>query len=146
MLCSKARLAGYRSALSEAGIDLRSDYVLDGNFREEEATTAMHKLLDLAEPPTAVFAASDLMAVSACRVIRARGLEGGRDISVAGFDDVDEARVTYPALTTVRQPLIEMGRTGLDLLARRMRGEETTGHTELPTELVIRDSTAPLKH
>jgi DNA-binding LacI/PurR family transcriptional regulator len=145
-LCSKARLTGYRTALKEAGIDLRSDYVLDGNFRDEEATAAMHKLLDLAEPPTAVFAASDLMAVSACRVIRARGLEVGRDISIAGFDDVDEARIAYPALTTVRQPLIEMGRTGLDLLTRRMRGEEITGHTELPTELVIRESTAAVKH
>jgi DNA-binding LacI/PurR family transcriptional regulator len=143
-LCSKARLAGYRTALAEAGIDLRSDYVLDGNFREEEATAAMHQLLDLAEPPTAVFAASDLMAVTACRVIRSRGLEVGRDISIAGFDDVEEARFTYPALTTARQPLIEMGRTGLDLLTRRMRGEEVTGHTELPTELVIRESTAPL--
>lgn len=141
-LCSRARLAGYRSALASAGIDVPPEYLLDGNFHEADARTAMDQLLSLAEPPTAVFAASDLMAVGAGQAIRARGLEVGRDISVVGFDDVNEARVTVPALTTVRQPLIEMGQTGLDLLTRRMRGEEITGHVELPTELVIRDSTA----
>lgn len=142
-LCAKARLAGYRSALAEAGLELRPEYVVDGNFHEPEARAAMDRLLDLPEPPTAVFVASDLMAVGACHTIRARGLEVGRDLSVAGFDDVDEARVTYPALTTVRQPLIEMGRTGLELLARRMRGEHVSGHVELPTELVVRASTTP---
>ncbi|WP_328993394.1 LacI family transcriptional regulator [Kribbella sp. NBC_01245] len=142
-LCARARLAGYRSALADAGIDVQPEYVLDGNFHEDEARTAMEKLLSLAEPPTAVFAASDLMAVGAGQAIRAHGLQVGKDLSVVGFDDVTEARVTVPALTTVRQPLIEMGRTGLELLARRMRGEEVTGHLELPTELVIRESTAP---
>jgi DNA-binding LacI/PurR family transcriptional regulator len=142
-LCAQARLAGYRSALADAGVVTPPEYVLDGNFQDHDAGIAMGRLLSLAEPPTAVFAASDLMAVSACRAIRARGLEVGRDVSVVGFDDVDEARVTVPALTTVRQPLVEMGRTGLDLLARLMRGEETTGHVDLPTELIIRDSTSP---
>lgn len=141
-LCSRARLAGYRSALADAGIAGPSEYVIDGNFQEADARTAMDRLLSLAEPPTAVFAASDLMAVGAGHAIRARGLQVGRDISLVGFDDVLEARLTVPALTTIRQPLIEMGRTGLDLLARRMGGEEVTGHVELPTELVIRDSTA----
>ena len=140
-LCSRARLAGYRSALADAGVAVPDGYVFDGNFREAKAQAAMDRLLSLPEPPTAVFAASDSMAIGAARAIRARGLQVGRDISVVGFDDVDEARVTVPALTTVRQPLIEMGRVGLDLLARRMRGEEVPGHVELPTELVIREST-----
>jgi DNA-binding LacI/PurR family transcriptional regulator len=140
-LCAQARLAGYRSALADAGLVVPAGYVLDGNFREARAQAAMDQLLSLPEPPTAVFAASDLMAVAAGRAIRARGLQVGRDISVVGFDDVEEARVTVPALTTVRQPLVEMGRTGLDLLTRLMRGEEVTGHVKLPTELVIREST-----
>ncbi|MFC9693403.1 LacI family DNA-binding transcriptional regulator [Kribbella sp. NPDC056951] len=141
-LCSRARLSGYRSALAEANIVVPPDYVLDGNFQEADAFAAMDRLLALADPPTAVFAASDLMAIGAGRAIRARGLEVGRDISLVGFDDVDEARVTVPALTTVRQPLVEMGRTGLDLLARLMRGELVGDRVELPTELVIRDSTS----
>jgi DNA-binding LacI/PurR family transcriptional regulator len=146
-LCALARLAGFRSAMADAGVDVPPDYVLDGNFHAQEATTAMERLLSLPEPPTAVFAASDLMAIGAGQAIRGRGLEVGRDISVVGFDDVDEARVTVPALTTVRQPLIEMGRTGLDLLARQMQGEKVIGHVELPTELVVRDSSAaPGRH
>ncbi len=144
-LCARARLAGYRSALAEAGIAGPPDYVVDGSFHQDDARTAMDRLLSLAEPPTAVFAASDLMAIGAGQAIRARGLQVGADISLVGFDDVNEAQVTVPALTTVRQPLVEMGRTGLDILARRMRGEQVTGHVELPTELVVRDSTTAPK-
>ncbi|MEU0091984.1 LacI family DNA-binding transcriptional regulator [Kribbella sp. NPDC006257] len=141
-LCARSRLAGYRSALADAGMDVPAGYQPDGNFQEARAQAEMDRLLALPEPPTAVFAASDLMAIGVCRAIRAHGLQVGRDISVVGFDDVEEARVTVPALTTVRQPLVDMGRTGLDLLARSMRGEEVTGHVELRTELVVRESTA----
>ena len=139
-LCAQARLDGYLSALAGAGVEVPPEYILDGNFQQDEARVCMDRLLSLPEAPTAVFVASDLMAIGACQAIRDRGLEVGRDISVVGFDDVDEARVTFPTLTTVRQPLVEMGSTGLDLLARRMRGEEVPDHVELPTELIRRDS------
>lgn len=143
-LCTQARLSGYRNAMAAAGVEVRPEYVLDGRFDETLAYRCMNRLLSLPEAPTAVFAGSDLMAIGACRAIRERGLVVGRDISVVGFDDVDEARVTVPALTTVRQPLIEMGRTGLDLLVRRMRGEQVSGHVELPTTLIRRDSATHL--
>jgi DNA-binding LacI/PurR family transcriptional regulator len=139
-LCSQARLDGFRSGMAEAGLPVPPEYLADGNFQEADAQVCMDALLDLPDRPTAVFVASDLMAVGACRAIRERGLAVGRDISVVGFDDVDEARVIVPALTTVRQPLGEMGATGLRMLARRMRGEEVQTHRELPTELIVRES------
>ncbi|TDO30586.1 DNA-binding LacI/PurR family transcriptional regulator [Kribbella sp. VKM Ac-2527] len=144
-LCAKARLAGYRTAMSDAGLPIPESYLHDGNFNEPDAALAMAKLLaqPTAKRPTAVFVASDLMAVSACRVIREHGLQVGKDISVVGFDDVDEARATAPMLTTVRQPLGEMGATGLRLLFDRMRGADPQGHVELPIELIVRESAVP---
>ncbi|MFD0318021.1 LacI family DNA-binding transcriptional regulator [Streptomyces flavalbus] len=142
--CGAARIAGYRSALTSAGIGYHPEYVLHAGFDEAEARRRTHELLDLPEPPTAVFACSDRMALGVYAALAERGLRVPDDISVVGFDDLPEARWAAPPLTTVRQPLAEMAATALRLLVRLMDGDppEST-RTELSTRLVERNSTAP---
>ncbi|MGW0870514.1 LacI family DNA-binding transcriptional regulator [Streptomyces sp. NPDC002740] len=143
-MCSSARVAGYRSALASAGIAYRPEYLRNGGFDESIAHRRMQELLDLPEPPTAVFVCSDSMALGAYLALSERGLKVPYDVSVVGFDDLPESRWTTPALTTVRQPLAEMAATGLRLLLRMMDGEHPEGtRTELSTRLVERASTAP---
>ncbi|MFF9281653.1 LacI family DNA-binding transcriptional regulator [Streptomyces griseosporeus] len=144
MLCSGARVAGYRSALAAAGVPYRSEYVRHGGFDEAVAGRRMRELLELPEPPTAVFVCSDRMALGAYEALAERGVRVPEDLSVVGFDDLPESRWAVPALTTVRQPLAEMAATALRLLVRMMDGDhpEST-RTELSTRLVERASTAP---
>ncbi|MEU7644550.1 LacI family DNA-binding transcriptional regulator [Streptomyces huasconensis] len=143
LLCSRARLDGYRAALDGAGVAVDDELVVPGDFYHESGFTAMNRLLELTEPPTAVFAASDQMALGAIEALRQRGLRVPEDMSVIGFDDLPEVRWSSPPLTTVRQPLSDMGklaaRAVLDL-ARSVA--PASPRVELATELVIRASTA----
>ena len=140
--CSRARLDGYRAALSAAGIPLDPGLIAQGNFQHESGYTAGGRLLDLAEPPTAVFATSDQMALGVCEAARRRGLRVPADLSVTGFDDLPEARWSSPPLTTVRQPLAEMGGLAAHTVLRLARGETLQApRIELATELVVREST-----
>ncbi|MGW0820191.1 LacI family DNA-binding transcriptional regulator [Streptomyces sp. NPDC002845] len=143
-MCSSARIAGYRSALTSAGLKYQPEYVRYGNFNETMARRRMLELLDLPQPPTAVFVCSDPMALGVYEALAERELSVPHDISVVGFDDLPEARWATPALTTVRQPLSEMAATALRLLVRMMAGDQPEGtRTELSTRLVERSSTAP---
>jgi DNA-binding LacI/PurR family transcriptional regulator len=141
-MCSTTRVAGYRSALASAGIRHRPEYVRHAGFDESVAHLRMLDLLDLREPPTAVFVCSDHMALGVYQALAERGLRVPDDISVVGFDDLPESRWISPALTTIRQPLAEMAATALHLLVRMMEGDrpEST-RTELSTRLVERAST-----
>lgn len=142
-MCSSARVAGYRSALASAGIRHRPEYVRHAGFDESVARRRMLDLLDLREPPTAVFVCSDRMALGVYEALAERGLRVPDDVSVVGFDDLPESRWASPALTTVRQPLAEMAATALHLLVRMMEGDRPEGtRTELSTRLVQRASTA----
>ena len=142
-MCSSARVAGYRSALASAGIRHRPEYVRHAGFDESVAHRRMLDLLDLREPPTAVFVCSDRMALGVYEALAERGLRVPEDVSVVGFDDLPESRWASPALTTVRQPLSEMAATALHLLVRMMEGDRPEGtRTELSTRLVQRASTA----
>lgn len=140
---SEWRLAGYRDGLAQAGLAYEPSLVEEGRFFYESGFDATNRLLDLAQPPTAVFAANDDMAAGAICAICERGLSVPRDVSVCGFDDMPIARHIYPSLTTVRQPSREMGRlAGLELLkAIRERGAGET--LELPYTLQLRRSTGP---
>ncbi|MER7487827.1 substrate-binding domain-containing protein [Streptomyces sp. NPDC126497] len=142
--CADARIAGYRSALAAAGVRHRPEYVRHAGSGEDAAGRRVRELLDLPEPPTAVFVCSDRMALGVYTALAERGLRVPDDMSVVGFDDLPEARWLTPALTTVRQPLSEMAATALRLLLRMMEGHrpEST-RTELSTRLVERASTAP---
>ncbi|KUM95992.1 LacI family transcriptional regulator [Streptomyces cellostaticus] len=142
-MCSSARVAGYRSALASAGVRHRAEYVRHAGFEEATARLRTHELLDLPEPPTALFVCADRMALGVYAALAERGLRVPDDVSVVGFDDLPEARWVAPALTTVRQPLAEMAATALRLLVRMMQGERPEGtRTELSTRLVRRASTA----
>ncbi|MFF4832892.1 LacI family DNA-binding transcriptional regulator [Streptomyces sp. NPDC001315] len=143
-LCSSGRVAGYRSALASAGLRQRPEYVRHADFDEATGLLRMRELLDLPEPPTAVFVCSDTMALGAYEALAERRLKVPYDVSVVGFDDLPEARWAAPPLTTVRQPLAEMAATALRLLVRMMDGHRPEGtRTELSTRLVERASTAP---
>ncbi|HEY8532876.1 MAG TPA: LacI family DNA-binding transcriptional regulator [Micromonospora sp.] len=144
MLCSRARFDGYRAALEAAGIPFSEELVRPGNFYHESGFEGAKALLDLDDPPTAIFAASDQMAFGVYEALRQRGLRVPDDVSVVGFDDLPEARWFSPPLTTVRQPLSEMGLLAARTVLRLAQGEPIdTPRVELATELVVRNSTAP---
>ncbi|GAB3600377.1 LacI family DNA-binding transcriptional regulator [Microbacterium tumbae] len=136
------RERGYRDALDGAGIPFDPALVAEGGYRAASATTGAHALLDLADRPTAVFAANDLSAIEMIRVAAERGLRVPEDLSVAGFDDIPEAASSVPQLTTVRQPLPEMGAAAVGILLGMLRGGEPE-HIRMPAALIARGSTAP---
>jgi LacI family transcriptional regulator len=142
--CSMARLHGYLAALRAHGIDVRDDYILSGNFNLPSGVRGASKLLSLAEPPTAIFAGSDLTALGVLDEARRRDLRVPEDLSLVGFDGTDLAEQSVPRLTSVSQPLQEMGRSALRSVLRLANGEELESlHVEFATTLVVRDSTAP---
>lgn len=143
MLCSHARLDGYRSAMSSAGLEVRPEWVRFGDFHVEGGTRHGASLLDLDEPPTAVFAGSDLQALGVYDAARNRGIRIPEDLSVVGFDDIPLTEWVSPRMTTVLQPLQEMGREAATLGIRLAGGPITpTPHLQLATRLVVRESTA----
>ena len=143
-LASDARLAGHAAALANAGVLPDPSLVRSGEPTAQFGFDAAGELLDLPEPPTALIGFNDKVAVGALAAAAQRGLRVPEDLSVTGFDDIDLAQATRPLLTTVRQPLEEMGRLAVSLLIRLMERHRLDAlHVELATELVIRDSTAP---
>ncbi|MFI0350791.1 LacI family DNA-binding transcriptional regulator [Actinomadura sp. 9N407] len=144
MLCSRARLDGYRGALESAALPPDPELIRHGDFHHESGYVQAGLLLELPDPPTAIFAGSDQQAYGACEAARERGLRIPQDLSIVGFDDLSVSRWFSPPLTTVRQPLAEMGALATRLLLRLARGEVLETHrVELATELVVRESTAP---
>jgi LacI family transcriptional regulator len=139
---TQARMHGYRAALESAGITIPAGYIRAGYFRYEDGVVGAAALLDLPQPPTAVFAGNDETAAGVVEAARTRGLRIPEDLSVVGFDDTEIARFASPALTTVRQPLQEMGAVALRTALRLARKEKLDSHhVELATELVVRHST-----
>ena len=144
MLCSRARISGYAAALASAGVEVDPDLIRHGNFHHLSGYHAARQLFDLSDPPTAVFAGSDEQAFGVAEAARVTGRRIPEDLSVVGFDDLPASRWFSPPLTTVRQPLAEMGRIAAEMLVRMIDGREPHGRqVELATELVVRSSTAP---
>ncbi|QAY69866.1 LacI family DNA-binding transcriptional regulator [Xylanimonas protaetiae] len=142
MLCSRARLDGFRSAHAEAGVAMDDDLILPGNFYVESGYRAAHDLLTRADRPTAIFAGSDMAALGVLRAAHELGLNVPRDVSVVGYDDLSLAAWATPALTTVRQPLAEMGAMATGMLIDLIEGRQpSTRRINLATELVVREST-----
>jgi LacI family transcriptional regulator len=138
------RLDGYHAALAAAGLMPAQELVAKGNFTSDSGHAAASALLALPEPPTAIFAFNDEMAIGAMQSARERGLRIPQDLSVVGFDDLERAAIVVPALTTVRQPLAEMGRMAVSLLTRLLDNQRVEGlNVELATRLVVRQSTGP---
>jgi LacI family transcriptional regulator len=141
--CNQARMQGYRGAMEAAGAPVPDGYVRTGRFSYEHGIVGGVALLDLPDPPTAVFAGSDETALGVIEAARSRGLRVPEDLSVVGFDDTPVARLAAPPLTTVRQPLREMGAVAVRTALRLAAGERVDSHhVELATELVVRQSTA----
>ncbi len=137
MVAGIERLAGYRDTVVAAGLP---EMVAVGDFTRESGAAAMRELLATHPDLDAVFAASDLMAHAALRTLREAGRRVPEDVAVIGFDDIETAAYTDPPLTTVRQPIVELGRQGTRLLLRLAAGEQVEPALILPTELIIRDS------
>jgi DNA-binding LacI/PurR family transcriptional regulator len=140
---SRDRTHGYERALASARIEVRSEYVREGTRLPHVARAVAAELLSLPERPTAIFAASDTQAIGVLEAARALGIDVPRELSVVGFDDVEVA--AYVGLTTVRQPLLESGRRGANLLldALTQRRQVRPLRELLPLELVVRGTTGP---
>jgi DNA-binding LacI/PurR family transcriptional regulator len=140
MCAGQDRLAGYREALEAAGLPFDEQLVAHGDFSVEGGARAMAQLLDACPDIDGVFAASDLTALGAIDLLAARGIEVPARTAVVGFDDVREASLSRPPLTTVRQPIEQLGRTMARVLLDRLGGRPTERGTVLPIELVQRAS------
>lgn len=145
---SARRLEGYRTALRERGVPDDPGLIAPGLFTYRSGLDAAERLLQLKNPPTAIFASNDDMAAACVAVAHSHGLGVPSDLSVCGFDDTAMATTIWPELTTVRQPIGEMSREALALLvrkvkAKRARGLPPEGHHLLDFTLVRRQSDAP---
>ena len=146
MLCSRARVDGYRAALETAGIKFDPNLVRAGDFHHEAGNDCGRQLLELEDRPTAIFAGNDQQALGVYEAARELGLRIPDDLSVVGFDDLPAARWVGPPLTTIRQPLAEMAAEAARIVIGMARANDrgpSANRVELATELVIRSSTTP---
>lgn len=143
VLCSRARLDGFRAAMETAALPPDPALVRHGDFHVEGGYRHGRVLLGLADPPSAIFAGSDLQALGVYEAARETGRRIPDQLSVVGFDDLPIARWVGPPLTTVRQPLVEMAMAGAQLIVALAAGEQPLHRRlELATSLVVRQSTA----
>ena len=143
MMCSLARLDGYRSAMNTAGLPIDPTLLRFGNFQVDGGRDIANKLLSVENRPTAIFAGSDLQALGVIDAARSHGLRIPRDLSVVGYDDLQLAQWSSPALTTIHQPLTKMAEEAARLVIRMSESDlETIPRMDLATRLVVRESTA----
>jgi len=136
------RRLGYESALGERGLELREEYVVHAGWLNGPAHDLTRQLLELPEPPDAIFCASDVMAIGAMLAIEEAGLRIPEDVAVAGFDDSDYASIAVPSLTSVRQNLVGLGTAAVEAVLRMLDSPDSPPPTSvLPVELVVREST-----
>lgn len=141
------RLHGYRAALADHGIPYRDELNIAGSYTFGSGFDAAEKLVELADPPTAIFALNDRMALGAVRALEGRGIVIPRDMSLVGFDDSPGTELITPALTTVRQPLSSMGRLAVSTIQTLRQGTRLhTNNLQLATTLVDRASVAPPRY
>jgi LacI family transcriptional regulator len=141
------RLEGYAAALRDSGLPVRPELVAEGDLTAPSGEAAMARLLTVRPRPTAVFAADDAMAAGALRTVRAAGLDVPQDVALVGFDDAPIASLTDPPLTTVRQPVQDLGAAAARLLLEQVRERAAAPvRRRLPVELVVRGSSGdPLR-
>jgi LacI family transcriptional regulator len=141
-LAGMRRFEGYKKALEEIGLSMKDSYVYNGNLRYESGIAAAKQFLSLVERPTAVFAASDEMAVGVIHGIQDSGLRVPEDIEVVGFDNIRLAEMVRPRLTTVVQPMYDIGAVAMRLLTKYMNNEKVENHIViLPHRIEEREST-----
>ncbi|UCH25688.1 MAG: LacI family DNA-binding transcriptional regulator [Trueperaceae bacterium] len=135
------RFEGYRQALAEAGIDFDDTLITEAPYTPYSGMGAMRVLLELPKPPSAIFAFNDHVAIDASRTVLQRDLQIPEDLAVAGFDNIPSSLVASPALTTVHQPQIEMGKQALEVLLALIGGRDDVQRLTYQTELIVRAST-----
>lgn len=143
---SADRVQGYRRALEEAGVSVQEEWIVPGDFRFQGGEAAVEELLRLGQPPTAIFACNDMMAIGALRAIRGAGLQVPGDVSLLGFDDIPLASAVMPALTTVAQPIAELAMLATRYLIAQIQDDRQARprqRTVLDAKLVVRGSCAP---
>jgi LacI family transcriptional regulator len=141
---SQLREEGYRQALAGAGLAVEEELVQLGDYDAQTSAAAARRLLELPDPPTAVFAANDVSAIAVLDVAREMGIDVPGRLSVVGFDNIPESVLCSTPLTTVDQHIHEMGRRAMEMLITLIRHEPVAeDHLTLPTGLVVRGSTAP---
>lgn len=145
LMCASHRWDGFCAAMAQPGLSIDGELVVEGGFTEEAGQIAMHLLLDLPHPPTAVITANDLCAFGAMRALRMRGLVPGLDLSVVGFDDIRLASHWHPALTTVAQPFRRLGFVAAQTVIDIVSGKQVDSHVVLEPRLVVRQSTGSPK-
>lgn len=143
MRCALERLQGYRAALNDCQIEAEESLIMEGDFFQPSGYANTARLFAQPDPPTAIFASNDVMAFGAMEAARERGLRIPEDVSIIGFDDTPQAASVHPGLTTVRQPLEEMGKMAASMLFSYLEDATlSTERTLLPTQLIIRQSSA----
>lgn len=141
IILSRDRLRGYQQALAQHELEADAALVQEGDFTYESGYNLTLKLLALEKPPTAIFAANDEMAIGAIKAVRHRGGRVPDDVAVVGFDDIQMASIFEPSLTTIAQPMFEIGQKAMELLLELIEGTSARRRQlVLPDRLVIRDS------
>jgi LacI family transcriptional regulator len=145
---STERIRGYRAAMKESHLDVDESLLMGGGFRMEDGRVTARQLIQKEPRPTAIFTYNDFMAIGALRAAYELGLKVPDEISIVGFDDIPQSAFTCPALTTISQPKLEMGRAGVSLLLEEMKEPmlSSTPASPLPVKLIIRESTGPCSH
>ncbi|WP_090797452.1 LacI family DNA-binding transcriptional regulator [Paenibacillus sp. GP183] len=138
------RLKGYHEALNSCGIPFNESLVRDGSFSENDAKEATYQLLSQHPDVTALFCASDLMALGAMQAVRGLGLQLPQDVSIVGFDNINVSAYCSPALTTINQNPYEMGYQAAQMLIDLLEGRNVNHNLVLSTELIVRESVRPL--
>ncbi len=138
------KFTGYAAGLADAGLAVDDELVVAGDYTQAGGEAAAAALMARPSPPTAIVAANDLMAIGSLLWLRRAGYEVPRDVSVVGFDDIPQASIVSPPLTTVAVPKYEMGRVAADLLRQRLNGDGgERRRVVLPHRLIVRGSTGP---
>lgn len=138
---STERIEGYRRALQESGVKMRDELILEGDYRQHSGYRHAKSLLKLGDPPTAIFACNDLMAIGVLAALEEEGIRVPEEVAVVGYDDTLLASVVRPGLTTVAQPKYEMGAIACELLIDRIRAKDRpTQQVILKPQLIIRES------
>jgi LacI family repressor for deo operon, udp, cdd, tsx, nupC, and nupG len=144
---AQERIRGFHEAVAAAGLVAADCPVWEGNFSTEAGVAAARRFLAAPERPSAIFSANDEIALGLIKTLRDAGLSVPQDVSVAGFDDIEYANLIEPALTTMHQPRIDIGRLAAEALVQRMQGTPGAPQprtTRLPCTLIVRDSVARL--
>jgi LacI family transcriptional regulator len=139
LLVSRDRLGAYRSAMQRYGYKIHTDYVITGCWNEVDGQVSAEKLLQLSERPTAIVASSDVIAFGVLRALNTFNLVPGKDVAVVGFDDVPMAAHSNPPLTTVQQPIYDIGVELVDMLIMFMTGQSVPSRCIEP-KLIVRQS------